>query len=193
MRFLRREDGETWWLFRCQCGIEKPIRSASVKQGKTLSCGCLNDEKRRLVGMKNLIHGRNSGTHGECSGGIRSREYRVWCGIIQRCKNKKSARYADYGGRGIQVSERWAKFENFLEDMGRCPSRSHQIDRKDNDGNYEKDNCKWSTPTEQQNNTSRNRIVHVDCGHFTVAELARKLNLPYGFVYEKLVKTKLEL
>ena len=70
----------------------------------------------------------------------------------RRCSNPKSIGFKSYGGRGIRVCERWDTFANFLADMGRKPSARHSIDRIDNDGDYEPDNCKWSTPKEQASN-----------------------------------------
>lgn len=78
-----------------------------------------------------------------------SRQYHSWMGMHQRCYNPKHPRYADYGGRGIQVCERWNTFEAFFADMGTCPP-NRSIDRIDNDGNYEPCNCHWATVNEQR-------------------------------------------
>jgi hypothetical protein len=73
--------------------------------------------------------------------------------MIQRCTNPKNKRFIDWGGRGIQVCDRWMNsFEAFLEDMGLKPSKDHSIDRIDNNGNYCPENCKWSTAKEQRSN-----------------------------------------
>lgn len=76
----------------------------------------------------------------------------------QRCCNPRNKQFADYGGRGIRVCKRWDKFENFLADMGERPS-SLSLDRKNNDGNYSKRNCRWATPTEQANNSRQVRLL----------------------------------
>lgn len=77
----------------------------------------------------------------------------IWRGAINRCYNKKCDKYRYYGGRGIKVCERWINsFENFLEDLGRRPSSKHWIERKNPDGDYEPENCCWSTISDQQQN-----------------------------------------
>jgi hypothetical protein len=80
-------------------------------------------------------------------------EYMAWSGARQRCHNPKNPAYYRYGGRGIEVCDRWRNnFAAFLEDMGRRPSADHSLDRKDNDKGYEPGNCRWATMIEQQHN-----------------------------------------
>lgn len=69
----------------------------------------------------------------------------------QRCNNPKNPKYKDYGGRGVKVCERWNDFALFLEDMGERPT-GYSIDRKDVNGNYEPNNCRWATAKEQRAN-----------------------------------------
>ena len=87
-------------------------------------------------------------------------EYRSWQGMKNRCYNKKSLDYKDYGGRGVVVCERWVNsFENFIEDMGRKPSAEHSIDRFPiTQGNYTPANCRWATKKEQSRNRSYCKI-----------------------------------
>lgn len=85
-----------------------------------------------------------------------ARTYRSWIKMRQRCFNPKNERYADYGGRGIGVSERWNYFLNFLEDMGARPA-GMSLDRIDNNASYGPSNCRWATPLEQARNRRKAR------------------------------------
>jgi len=125
------------WKCQCECGNIAIIVSCSLLSRMTKSCGCYGREQSRI---ENTTHGKS-----------KSSEYRIWSGIIQRCTNPNNNRYSDYGGRGITVCDRWLKFENFYADMGDRPD-GMSIDREDNDGNYEPDNCRWATDEEQRYN-----------------------------------------
>lgn len=127
------------WLCHCDCGENVVVLGSSLRSGNTKSCGCL----QRQSGFN---HGHNSPKTGQISS-----TYHSWCSLKQRCLNPKATGYKDYGGRGIKVCGRWLSFENFLEDMGERPV-GKTLDREDNDGNYEPDNCIWSTAKEQANN-----------------------------------------
>jgi len=82
--------------------------------------------------------------------------YDIWSDMIGRCTRPTHARYADYGGRGITVCERWRDFVNFYADMGdRPPGRS--LDRENNDKGYSPDNCQWATAVEQRANRRAQR------------------------------------
>lgn len=83
--------------------------------------------------------------------------YCSWRAARERCYRVRHDKFPDYGGRGITMCERWARFENFLADMGVRPSLKHSLDRIDSNGNYEPSNCRWATMKEQRNN-ARNTI-----------------------------------
>lgn len=89
-------------------------------------------------------------------------EYGIWKMMTVRCSNPKSKSWPDYGGRGIRVCPRWfgvGGFKNFLADMGPRPSLYHQLNRKDNDGNYNPDNCCWSERIEQCRNRRSSFLI----------------------------------
>jgi hypothetical protein len=115
---------------RCDCGEYCEVRLNHLRrtQDPVRSCGC-----RQKQGNHRTHNG--SGTV----------MYKTWCGMKKRCGNPNDRSYPDYGGRGIKVCERWQMFENFLADMGERPSDEHQLDRIDNDGNYEPGNVRWAT------------------------------------------------
>lgn len=129
------------WLCICICGRKTKVRSGDLISGSIFGCGCM---KRN-----------NSLKHGHSINFTESPTYRSWHAMISRCTNPKKDNYKDYGGRGIVVCKKWLKFENFLKDMGERPI-GKTLDRIDNDGNYCKSNCKWSTPKEQANNRRTN-------------------------------------
>lgn len=114
-------------------------------------------------------------------------EYGVWVSMKQRCSNKNTSNYHRYGGRGISVCDRWVEsFDNFIADMGERPTGDHSIDRIDNDGDYNPDNCKWSTRLEQGRNTRRNRILDFNGEVCCVSEVANQLGVDSGYVTYRL-------
>lgn len=100
--------------------------------------------------------------HGDAIG-RKTVEYHSWCHMRARCYDPNNPKFKDYGDRGIIVCEKWlASYENFLEDMGRKPSRRHTLGRIHNDGNYEPSNCEWQLPTKQARNRRTNKLTLVE-------------------------------
>lgn len=108
--------------------------------------------------------------------------YKVWWSMIDRCTNPDSQSWKDYGGRGISVCDRWMIFENFVADMGNKPI-GLSIDRIDNNGNYEKTNCRWATNKQQQVNRRVAKILTFNGQTKPASEWAKD----YGMVYESLM------
>lgn len=97
----------------------------------------------------------------------------TWRAMLRRCENEKDGSYANYGGRGISVCERWQSYENFLADMGERPD-GLSIDRIDNNGNYEPDNCRWATAKEQARNTRSNVYYDYKGEQLCASEIAER-------------------
>lgn len=149
-----RDGGITWVDCICECGGKKTTRPSSFKSAKNMSCGCLN----------------------MASGLVMSPTYHTWAGMKARCSNSNHRGYKDYGGRGISVCERWQTFSNFYEDMGEKPD-GMEIDRKDNDKDYEPFNCRWVSRYDNIRNRSVTRWLTYKGETLTLSEWARKVGL----------------
>lgn len=133
------------WLCKCDCGKEKITSGYRLISGKTRSCGCLIKESISKIATKH--HKRNT------------KLYTVWCSMKQRCYNPNNIAYKNYGGRGIKVCDEWNNnFISFYEwaiESGYNPNAKHKtctIDRINNNGDYEPNNCRWVDMKVQSNN-----------------------------------------
>jgi hypothetical protein len=139
----------TYFSCECQCGTVRDVYAGSLATCSN-SCGCLRSER--------LSEQRS--THGQNRKGARTRLYRVWAGMLQRCSNPKSNRYHLYGGRGISVCEAWRDFSAFAEWAASAGyNDTLQIDRVDCNQDYHPRNCRWVTATEQNRNKRSVRLV----------------------------------
>jgi hypothetical protein len=137
------------------------------------------------------VTAKRSTTHGRTAGGIRTKEYRVWENMKERCYNKNHKSYKDYGGRGIIVCSEWvSSFESFLEDMGEAPGKEFTIDRIDNDAGYSKANCRWATKRQQARNRRSSTRVQWEGSTCTVVELSEKIDLPASLIYQRIYSGK---
>lgn len=159
------KDTNARWVCRCDCGNKVIAYGQDLKRGKVKSCGCWNDERIADRGHLNVTHGMT-----------KTRTYRIWVGMLNRCRNPRLHNWALYGGRGIKVCERWLKFENFVSDMGIAPD-SKSLDRVDNNADYSQENCRWATPRQQSANRRNTRMLTYNEVTLTIADWARHLGI----------------
>ena len=137
--------GRTFWRCKCDCGNEIIRPVGDLNTGRINSCGCLHSETSRKQGLINKKHGLSQ-----------TRIYSVWMHMINRCTNKNNKYYSRYGGRGITVYDEWMNdilsFVNWAENNGYTDEL--EIDRINNDGNYEPNNCRFVTRQQNMQNTS---------------------------------------
>lgn len=161
------------WICQCECGNTAIVSSSDLKSGSTNSCGCLRKER---MSEYNKI---NRTKHGKSHLKI----YDVWYGMIKRCTNADNKDYPRYGGRGVKVFDEWLNFESFYEwSMSNGYKEDLELDRINNDGNYEPSNCKWVTRKIQNNNRCNNKYVEYNGEIHTIAEWSEILHLPYDTV-----------
>jgi hypothetical protein len=137
----RTKNGHKIWLMKCECGKTKEIRNDS----KAISCGCYKIEIQKKIAKKRATkHGLTYKN---------PRLYSIWESLKRRCNNKNFKHYHRYGGRGISYCKEWENYGIFYNwAVNNGYSAILTLDRINNDGNYEPNNCKWSTRKEQANN-----------------------------------------
>jgi len=154
------------WICLCKCGSESIIDTHRLKSGLSIRCTWCA-KKASGVSQRTLAHYHSRKAHG------------AWSALKNRCGNENYSSFSSYGGRGISYCERWESFDNFIADMGEPPTKSHSLDRIDCDGNYSKENCRWATMKEQQNNRTNNVKFEFNGKEKTLAQWAGEYNIDY--------------
>jgi len=180
--------GIRYFKCECVCGNIKITQGVCLNNGSCKSCGCLQREKIAMLGRAKRKHGF-SGT----------RFYRIWKGMKNRCYNKNEPAYPRYGGRGINVTERWHEFEKFKQDMYDeylskakiFDEKNISIDRIDNNGNYCLENCQRATIKIQNNNRREKKLNHNTMRNIRKEykrgngrDLARKYDVSFSVISE---------
>lgn len=175
-RVYREGCKKVLWLCKCDCGELDIVEGYALRNDKVKSCGCLREE---AVKAKSITHGL-----------AHTPIYNVWCSMKARCMNSNNEHYSDYGGRGIKVCDEWrhdfTSFYNWAIENGF--NEGLTLDRKNVNGNYEPSNCRWVDMQTQQNNRRDNRKIKFEDEEYSISEFARKLSLPYDYVYARLAR-----
>lgn len=160
------------WRCLCDCGNETIKSSVYLRNGDTKSCGCLHKE---VVSDMKSTHRKS-----------KSRLYKVWAGIKNRCSNPKASNYKYYGGKGITMCSEWARsfdafykwaFQNGYDETAHAQECT--IDRINVSEGYSPENCRFATHKEQCNNQTSNKILTYNGEEHTMAEWADILGIKY--------------
>jgi hypothetical protein len=163
------------WACLCDCGETTRVSTGALIKGNTKSCGCL---ARDTTGNRARTHGMS-----------KTPEYRVWSLMRDRCSNPNNKKFADYGGRGIAVHATWqTSFEAFFADMGKRPFPRAEIERINNNGNYEPGNCRWATRQEQTRNKRNNHLLTFNGRTQTIAAWAGETGIPARTIRKRVVE-----
>lgn len=140
-----RHGSYQFWRCKCDCGGETVVLASNLTKGNTTSCGCRGS--RATLSERATTHGKSQ-----------LAVYKVWQGMLDRCRYPSHISWPYYGALGVTVCERWHSFENFFADMGDRPP-GMTLDRKDPFGNYEPGNCRWADWKTQANNQRRHHAA----------------------------------
>jgi hypothetical protein len=167
-----KPNGKFYWACVCVCGTRKNVTENMIACGVSVGCGCMTP----IENPSGIGRPKKHGLFGTWV-------YGLWQSMIRRCYSEKDICYHLYGGRGIRVCDRWKNsVEAFYADMGDRPTEAHQIDRKNSDGNYEPDNCRWATPIEQARNRKSNRFIEFNGMRKTISEWSEITGIHKGVI-----------
>lgn len=176
---LKRGGYDSWknlkWLCRCDCGTEREVLGLSLRNGTSLSCGCIQKETAHSLGTHYMT---------------KTRLYKIWENIHSRCLNPKNDSFYKYGARGVSLCEEWKNsFESFRDwALSNGYRDDLTIDRIDNDGNYEPSNCRWVDCKTQSRNTRRNHYVTYNNETKCISEWDEIFKIPRSTLYYRLKK-----
>lgn len=175
------ETRKTYWICQCDCGNLKTVRSDSLQCGAVRSCGCLKKEQND-INLNQSDAKKKFIASGHKVGGTRL--YQIWQGMRARCYNQHNSSYHRYGGRGITICEEWrTDFYSFYNwSMSNGYTDDLTIDRKDTNGNYEPDNCRWTTQKEQANNRNSNIDITIGNSTRSLLEWCEIFDLDYSTI-----------
>lgn len=167
-------NGKYQWKCKCDCGNYTIVKGNSLTTDHTKSCGCLEKETKREV---NTIHGLR-----------RHPLYKVWLNMKDRCYNPNNSHFKYYGGKGITVCNEWKdNFKLFYDWMiNNGYEKGMSIDRIDNSLEYSPDNCRVIPFNKQSSNRTTNYAIIHEGVPYTVAELAKLLNVKSPTLYSRL-------
>lgn len=176
------KNGRVQWLCECRCGNMVIVRASDLMHKGVKSCGCLRKETAVTNGKTQTTHGLR-----------RTRLYKEWIGIKTRCYNQNDPNYKGYGARGITMCEEWrndfVSFYTWAMENGyneTAPRGVCTLERKNNDGPYSPDNCKWATNAEQQNNKRNNRRITYNGETKTVPQWAAEIGINPSTIHSRL-------
>jgi hypothetical protein len=162
---------QLYWLCECECGNRKSVLGFVLGRGECNSCGCL---KKESIAKVNFSHGMAA-----------TPIYRIWRSMMQRCCDKNSHAYDRYGGRGINVCNKWQTFEGFYKDMGDKP-KGMSLERLNNDGDYCLENVVWADAKAQANNRRSNVVLEHNGKKQNMQQWCDELNLKIGTVWARI-------
>ena len=167
----KNKDGRTKWLCKCDCGNYHTTLGKYLLNGDTTSCGCRRARILRETTERQTTH-HMTGT----------RLYQIWSGIRGRCNNPNEECYPNYGGRGIKICDEWnSNFTTFYEwAINNGYKENLTIDRIDNNGDYNPNNCRWTDLKTQANNTRRNHYLTYKGETKSLAEWAEIKKINYS-------------
>lgn len=190
-REYERRGKTLWWRCDCDCGASVWVRSQDLRRKSTRSCGCLQEETRRLTLIK----------HGHTANGNYTAEWKTWNGIVGRTSsgNANDANYRKYGARGVRMCDGWRlDFEKFFRDLGPKPGPNFSVDRIDNARGYEcgscddckargaTPNCEWRTYRDQALNRRTTRWITYQGRTMCMKDWANELGVHPALILRRL-------